>query len=264
MNSAKVVYITGGAQGIGRGMALGLLSRGYRVVIADLDREAGEACLAELGECVKGQAVPGDPEALSFQQVDVTDEDQVKASLAETLARYGRLDGVINNAALADPFQGPVESLTLETWHKVLDTSLTGAFLTAKHAAQALRASQGVIVNIASTRALQSEPDTEAYAASKGGIVALTHALAMSLAPRVRVNAISPGWIEVGEWQKPSRRQTAELSAEDHAQHPAGRVGEPRDIASMVAFLLSDEAGFITGQNFVVDGGMTRKMIYAD
>ncbi|RAR61594.1 hypothetical protein BCL93_105195 [Onishia taeanensis] len=94
--------------------------------------------------------------------------------------------------------------------------------------------------------------------------MALTHALAMSLGPAVRVNAISPGWIEVGEWQKPSRRQTAKLSVEDHAQHPAGRVGEPRDIASMAAFLLSDEAGFITGQNFVVDGGMTRKMIYAE
>ena len=264
MSNAKVVYITGGAQGIGRGLALGLLSRGYRVVIADLDREAGEACLVELGECIESQAVPGGPEALSFQQVDVTDEDKVKASLAETLTRHGRLDGVINNAALSDPFKGSIESLTLETWHKVLDTSLTSAFLTTKHAAQALRASRGAIINIASTRALQSEPDTEAYAASKGGIVALTHALAMSLGPEVRVNAISPGWIEVGEWQKPSRRQTAELSGEDHAQHPAGRVGEPRDIASMAAFLLSDEAGFITGQNFVVDGGMTRKMIYAD
>lgn len=264
MNNDKVVYITGGAQGIGRGMALGLLSRGYRVVIADLDREAGEACLAELGDCVEGASAPGDPKALSFQQVDVTDEDQVQASLEETLTRHGRLDGVINNAALADPFLGPIESLTLATWRKVIDTNLTGAFLTAKHAAQALRESRGAIVNIASTRALQSEPDTEAYAASKGGIVALTHALAMSLGPSVRVNAISPGWIEVGEWQKPSRRQAADLSADDHAQHPAGRVGEPHDIASMAAFLLSDEAGFITGQNFVVDGGMTRKMIYAD
>ncbi|RAR61593.1 short subunit dehydrogenase [Onishia taeanensis] len=145
MSDGKVVYITGGAQGIGRGMALWLLSRGYRVVIADLDREAGEACLAELGECVKGQAAPGDPEALSFQQVDVTDEDQVKTSLAETLTRHGRIDGVINNAALADPFLGPIESLTLESWHKVLDTSLTSTFLTTKHAAQTLRKSQGAL-----------------------------------------------------------------------------------------------------------------------
>ncbi|WP_458524723.1 SDR family oxidoreductase [Onishia taeanensis] len=264
MNNARVIYITGGAQGVGRGMALGLMSRGYRVVIADHDREAGEACLEELCKEVPRQAVPGASEALSFQQVDVTDEDQVKASLEATLAQYGRLDGVINNAALADPFLGPIESLTLETWHKVLDTNLTGAFLTTKHAARALRERRGSIINIASSRALQSEPDTEAYAASKGGIVALTHALAMSLGPAIRVNAISPGWIEVSEWQKPSRRQAAELSAGDHAQHPAGRVGEPQDIASMAAFLLSDEAGFITGQNFVVDGGMTRKMIYAD
>ena len=106
-------------------------------------------------------------------------------------------------------------------------------------------------MNIASTRALQSEPDTEAYAASKGGLVALTHALALSLGPEVRVNCISPGWIA----HQPVRRK-------DHAQHPAGRVGQPQDVAELVAYLLSDAAGFVTGQNFVIDGGMTKKMIY--
>jgi NAD(P)-dependent dehydrogenase (short-subunit alcohol dehydrogenase family) len=111
------------------------------------------------------------------------------------------------------------------------------------------------IVNIASTRALQSEPNTEAYAASKGGIVALTHALAVSLGPAVRVNCISPGWIDV---------RASQLSDQDHAQHPVGRVGKPLDIAKLVLFLLSEDAGFITGQNFVVDGGMTRKMIYEE
>jgi NAD(P)-dependent dehydrogenase (short-subunit alcohol dehydrogenase family) len=114
-----------------------------------------------------------------------------------------------------------------------------------------LRKASGAIVNIASTRALQSEPDTEAYAAAKGGVVALTHALAMSLGPRVRVNCVSPGWIA-----------SAGLSRKEHAQHPAGRAGRPEDIGEITAFLISDAAGFITGQNFVVDGGMTRKMIY--
>jgi NAD(P)-dependent dehydrogenase (short-subunit alcohol dehydrogenase family) len=121
------------------------------------------------------------------------------------------------------------------------------------YAAPHLRAAHGAIVNIASTRALQSEPDTEAYAASKGGLVALSHALAMSLGPRVRVNCVSPGWIA-----------HAKVRKKDHAQHPVGRVGRDEDVAGLVAYLLSDAAGFVTGQNFVIDGGMTRKMIYVD
>ncbi len=120
------------------------------------------------------------------------------------------------------------------------------------------------MVNITSTRALQSEAHTEAYAASKGGIVALTHALAISLGDRVRVNAVSPGWIAVGEWRPPDRRRADDLRPVDHEQHPCGRVGKPEDVAAMVAFLISEAAAFVTGQNFVVDGGMTRKMIYAD
>ena len=109
-----------------------------------------------------------------------------------------------------------------------------------------------------------SEPGTEAYAATKGGLVALTHALAISLGPDVRVNCISPGWIDVTAYKKPSKRQPAELSREDHEQHPAGRVGIPRDIARAILFLAAPEADFITGQDFVIDGGMTRKMIYAE
>lgn len=104
--------------------------------------------------------------------------------------------------------------------------------------------------------------ETEAYSASKGGVVALSHALAMSLGPEIRVNCISPGWIETGEWQKKPLRHAPNLIQQDHLQHPVGRVGKPEDIAEMVAFLISREASFITGSNFVVDGGMTRKMIY--
>ncbi len=107
-----------------------------------------------------------------------------------------------------------------------------------------------------------SEPHTEAYSASKGGLVALTHAMAASLGPQVRVNCISPGWIEVRDFKKRALRSAPDLTEADHRQHPAGRVGRPDDISSLAAFLASGEAGFITGQNFVVDGGMTRKMIY--
>jgi NAD(P)-dependent dehydrogenase (short-subunit alcohol dehydrogenase family) len=252
MNAQRVVYITGGAQGIGKGIATELLGRGYAVTMIDIDAEAGQECLAELGPA----------ESLRFFPVDVRQEQAVAESIAATVAAFGRLDALVNNAGIADPFAGPMESLDLASWQRVIDTNLTGAFLTAKHAVPHLRRTRGSIVNIASTRALQSEPDTEAYAASKGGLVALTHAMAMSLGPEIRVNAISPGWIDVSEWRKRASRQPAGLRDIDHDQHPAGRVGRPADIAAMVDFLLSEDSSFITAQNFVVDGGMTRKMIY--
>jgi NAD(P)-dependent dehydrogenase (short-subunit alcohol dehydrogenase family) len=139
----------------------------------------------------------------------------------------------------------------------VLDVNLTAAFLFARAAEKALRRGNGAMVLIASTRALMSEPNTEAYSASKGGLFALTHALAMSLAPDVRVNCVSPGWIRTKDY--------GALRKKDHMQHPAGRVGRPEDIAETVAFLLdSGRSGFITAANFVVDGGMTRKMIYEE
>ena len=117
----------------------------------------------------------------------------------------------------------------------------------------------GAIVTISSTRALMSEPNTESYSASKGGLLALTHALAVSLAPDVRVNCVSPGWIVV------RRDEEKKLRRKDHLQHPGGRVGRPQDVAEIVAFLLDRErAGFITGANFIADGGMTRKMIYEE
>ena len=137
----------------------------------------------------------------------------------------------------------------------VLGTNLTSTFLLVRAAEAMLRAARGAVVTIASTRARQSEPDTESYSASKGGLLALTHALAVSLGPEVRVNCVSPGWIET---------RGAALSAEDHAQHPAGRVGRPEDVAALVAWLCGPESGFVTGAEFVTDGGMTRKMIYAE
>jgi NAD(P)-dependent dehydrogenase (short-subunit alcohol dehydrogenase family) len=246
----KVVIVTGGAQGIGKGVAARLLADGYGVVVADNDAEAGREALGELGG------------AAWFVETDVADEASVAACVAAALANGGRLDAMVNNAGIARAPRVPVEQLTLESWNRQLGVNLTGAFLTAKHAAPHLRATRGAIVNVASTRALQSEANTEAYSASKGGLVALTHALAVSLGPDVRVNCVSPGWIDVSGWQKRSKRQQVALSAADHAQHPAGRVGTPADISAIVAYLLSDAAGFVTGQNFVVDGGMTKKMIY--
>ena len=143
--------------------------------------------------------------------------------------------------------------LALREWNRRIGVNLTGPYLMAKHCASHLQRRRGAIVNIASTRALQSEPDTEAYAAAKAGLVGLTHALAISLGPEVRANCVSPGWIA-----------RSALRKKDHAQHPVGRAGRGEDIAEIVAYLLSEAAGFVTGQNFVVDGGMTRKMIYVE
>lgn len=169
--------------------------------------------------------------------------------------RFGRLDGLVSNAGIM--IRKPLRQLTLTEWWRVLDTNLTAAFLFVRAAEKSLRKSRGAVVAIASTRALMSEPNTESYAASKGGLLALTHALALSLGPDVRVNCVSPGWIETKNYRA--------LRRKDHVQHPAGRVGKPDDIAEIVEWLLDGaRSGFITGANFVIDGGMTRKMIYEE
>lgn len=250
--SERVVIVTGAAQGIGLGITHELLAAGWRVAAWDIDEEA----LAALEEDMQG------PRDLLPQHLDVSQEDQVRDGVAKAAEHFGRINGVVNNAGIAKPESGPVQQLSLSDWHKWIDADLTGPFLLARHTADHLAAAQGAMVNIASTRALQSEPNCEAYAAAKGGLVALTHALAISLSGKVRVNAISPGWIAVEDYQKPTQRQEPELTESDHEQHPAGRVGRPSDVASLCRFLLSDEAGFVTGENIVVDGGMTRKMIY--
>ena len=251
---SRVALVTGGAQGIGKGIARRLLEAGWAVVIADLDREAGEETLAEYRAAGR----------IFFVPTDVADVWSVAKCLDLVAREYGRLDGLVNNAGIADPHNEPVESLVLEEWQRMLATNLTGPFLMVKYAVPLLRRTRGAILNIGSTRALQSEANTEAYSAAKGGLLALTHALANSLGPEIRVNCISPGWIDVSGWRKSRRRLAKELSAAAHGQHPAGRVGRVEDIAALALFLLSEEAGFITGQNYVVDGGMTRKMIYED
>ena len=245
-----VFLVTGGGKGLGRGITKRLIDEGARVCIAEHDAAAGRDAVEEYGDRVL------------FQRTDVGREPDVRRAVAATIKWGKRLDGVINNAGIASPTIGPVEKLALATWQRYLDTNLTGAFLVAKHAIPHLRETRGSIVNIGSTRATMSEPQTIAYSASKGGIAALTHSLAVSLGPDIRVNCIEPGWIATDAFAPRATRKQPKLSKRDHAQHPAGRVGTPEDIASLCAWLLSSEAGFVTAATYVVDGGMTRKMIY--
>jgi len=245
----RIALITGAARGIGLGIARRLVQDGWQVVLGDLDRAECEQAAARLGPAARALAL------------DVRDEEQVRETIRRTQKWHDGLDALVNNAGVSDPHSGPLEDLDLADWQHWLDTNLTGAFLLAKHALPLLRRRRGAIVNISSTRALKSEPDTEAYAASKGGLDAFTHALAVSAGPDVRVNAIRPGWIDT---RSPDQQQAEPLSEQDHAQHPVGRVGQPADIAALAAFLLGPDAGFVTGQIWTADGGMTRRMLYAD
>jgi NAD(P)-dependent dehydrogenase (short-subunit alcohol dehydrogenase family) len=238
----KVALVTGAAHGIGRATARRLLDEGWRVGVVDL--KAGELARIYRTQRRRVALIDG----------DIGEETTARRAVAETIKTFGRLDGIVSNAGIM--IRKSIRQLTLAEWRRVLDVNLTAAFLLAKTAERELRRRKGAFVSIASTRAEMSEPDTEAYSATKGGLVALTHALAMSLAP-VRVNCVSPGWIATKDYAK--------LRAKDHAQHPAGRVGKPEDIAEIVAYLLDGErSGFVTGTNFTVDGGMTRKMIYVE
>jgi len=233
--SLRVALVTGGAHGIGAAIAGRLARDSWRVVVADIDRDGGAPTNGRYADC------------------DVSDESAVQALLVDVAAQEGRLDALVCNAGVNR--RKPLGELSLAEWSRVIGTNLTSTFLMVRAGERMLRESKGAVVTIASTRAHMSEAHTEAYAASKGGLVALTHALSISLSPVVRVNCISPGWIFTkGD---PPR-------AEDHAFHPAGRVGTPEDIAALAAFLVGPDSGFITGSEFVVDGGVTRKMIYPE
>lgn len=243
------IIITGGAQGIGKITTIELLKQDYCISVFDEDIEALNEMRAEINS-----------EQCSIYHVNVADEKNVTNAISESVKTFGSLYGLINNAGIS--INKPITELTLNEWQKVIGTNLTGAFLCSKYALPYLEKSKGCVINLASTRAFQSEPNTEAYSASKGGIFAFTHALAMSAAPNVRVNCISPGWIDVSGVKKTSVAQQANLSKSDHEQHPAGRVGNGEDIARTILFLLDKRNDFITAQNFVIDGGKTRKMIY--
>ncbi|HBK05965.1 MAG TPA: oxidoreductase [Acetobacteraceae bacterium] len=231
----RVALISGGAKGIGAGIAARLARDGWRVVVAD--REPA------------GAAPPGG----RFVVCDVGAEAAVSALVASVAATERRLDALVCNAGFM--IRKPIADLSLAEWSSVLTTNLTSTFLLVRAAEALLRAANGSVVTIASSRARMSEANTESYSASKGGLVALTHALAISLGPNIRVNCISPGWILT---------KGPEPTAEENAFHPAGRVGRPGDIAGLTAFLLGPDSCFITGAEFVVDGGVTRKMIYPE
>ncbi|WP_438448650.1 SDR family NAD(P)-dependent oxidoreductase [Gorillibacterium sp. sgz5001074] len=251
---SKVAVITGGGQGIGRAAAIRYAEAGYAVSICDIDKEAGQEVIREIRN-KGGQAL--------FLRADTGVPAELEHWLRLTRSDLGSIDVLINNAGIGR--SAPFLELKLEDWDRVLAVNLRGAFAASQYAARIMRdqGTGGAIINIASTRALMSEAGTEAYSASKGGILALTHAMAISLGPfGIRVNAVSPGWIETGDWQLSSRSVTPYHSEQDRLQHPVGRVGVPDDIAKACLYLSGPDAGFITGQNLVIDGGMTVKMIY--
>ncbi|HTA16427.1 MAG TPA: SDR family oxidoreductase [bacterium] len=239
--------VTGAARGIGRAIAEQLaLREGARVAILDSDHMQGAATAKRLG---KGSC---------FLLCDLARPAQIRAAVA-ALKAFPKLDGLVNNAGVG-AFK-PLERLSLADWDRVQAVNLRAPFFLTQQLLPRLKPGAAV-VNVASTRALMSEAGGEAYGASKGGLLALTHALAVSLqARRVRVNAVLPGWIDVSGLQgRPGRLK---LRAIDHAQHPAGRVGRPEDVAEAVSYLLDGgRSGFVTGQQVVVDGGMTVRMQY--
>ena len=220
----RVVVVTGGAKGIGK-------------TIADEFRKAGaHVCVIDLLEN-------------DYFVGDLADQTALDAFADKVIADYGRVDVLVNNAL---PLMKGIDECTYEQFNYALRVGVTAPFYLTKRFAPYF-APDASVINISSSRDRMSHPQTESYTAAKGGISALTHALAVSLAGKVRVNSISPGWIDT---------DFTVYDGADATQHPAGRVGNPLDIANMVLFLCSDKAGFITGENICIDGGMTRQMIY--
>ena len=220
----KVAVVTGGASGIGKCIAEEFRARGSFVHIIDIK---------------DGKHFVG----------DISRKDVLEDFASEIVRMHGRVDYIINNAL---PLMKGIQECSYEEFQYALNVGVTAPFYLVKLLMPYL--SEGAcIINISSSRDRMSQPQTESYTAAKGGIAALTHSLAVSLAGRARVNSISPGWIDVN--------YTPYLGS-DASQHPSGRVGTPKDIADMVLFLCSDKAGFITGENICIDGGMTRQMIY--
>ena len=237
----KTVLITGGANGIGREIALQFVSLQTRVIVWDCDE-------------IHGRDLSIGHDLIDFTPIDLANSIDIEAAFLQLKSTNTSINILINNVGISK-FK-PLIELSTNEWDEILNVNLRAAFICSREfAKQHAKGDYGRIINISSTRHLMSEPHGEAYAASTGGIVSLTHALAVSLSGTgVTVNCISPGWIHTGN--------PCELTPVDHSQHPAGRVGKPADVADMCLFLSKPESDFITGQNFYVDGGMTKKMIY--
>ena len=241
---SKVVIVTGAGKGIGCCIAKTYAASGFNVIIAEkitsLGLETEKQILSEGNTAV-------------FIQTDVSVLSDIENLIKKTVELYGQIDILINNVGIGT-WKSPYD-ITLEEWDEVINTNLRSVFFCSREAAKVMRKNGGSIVNIASTRAFMSEPNSELYAASKGGIVALTHALAASLAPdNIKVNCISPGWIQTENYEN--------LREIDHKQHFSNRVGVVDDIARACVFLTQKGNDFISAQNIVIDGGMTKKMIY--
>ncbi|MGP4075007.1 SDR family NAD(P)-dependent oxidoreductase [Halobacillus sp. K22] len=242
----EIVLITGASNGIGRGLALSYAEQGATVIACDIDEEHGRQLVGEIRE---------NGGSGFFFYCDVRDPKNIDDLFDEIKAHVGTISILINNAGVSS-FQ-PLFELDIDQWDDVLQTNLRSVFLFSKRAGKLWKNEgiQGRVVNIASTRAFMSEPDSEAYAASKGGIIALTHALASSLSNyNIRVNSISPGWIQTENYEQ--------LREVDHDQHLSNRVGKVEDVAKACFYLTDQSNDFVTGENLTVDGGMTRKLIY--
>ena len=236
----KTVVVTGGANGIGRCIVEEFLEKGAKVAVVDVSESKLEN------------------ERLIHYVGDITEESVLKDFSMVVIEKFGHVDYLVNNACIGR--KGILSGCSFDDFNYVLKLGVTAPYMLSLLFKNYFNTGAS-IVNISSTRAYMSQADTESYTAAKGGISALTHALSVSLAGHVRVNSISPGWIDTGTYQNDENYNLL-FSKEDLEQHPAGRIGHPKDISKMVLFLCSDDAGFITGQNITIDGGMSKQMIY--
>lgn len=248
----KVFVITGGARGIGRCLAETFAREGASVAFIDRDEEAGREMLMRL-------KVLGKSGKHLFYYGDIAEETALETFAKAVRDVCGGVDVLVNNACLSK--KGILSGCGFEDFNYVLRVGVTAPYQLTRLLLPLFREGASVI-NIASTRGFMSQGDTESYSAAKGGILSLTHALAVSLSGRVRVNSVSPGWIDTGAYHEDN--YTPEHSRADCRQHPSGRVGTPEDIARAVLFLANPENGFINGENITVDGGMTKLMIYTE